>query len=79
MVGVKSIVTIVALFAIVTVLGIVAVDDGGITGATLTNVACFHDKDCNDGINATQDLCRNPGTEYSLCVNKPVEKSLDEE
>ncbi len=33
-------------------------------------IACYDDKDCDDGIAATEDICRNPGSEFSLCVNR---------
>ena len=33
-------------------------------------VACYNDEDCDDGITKTEDLCRNPGTVNSLCVNR---------
>lgn len=35
-------------------------------------VACVSSKDCDDRITATEDICRNPGTINSLCVNKPI-------
>lgn len=34
-------------------------------------VACYSDQDCDDTISQTEDICRNPGTENSVCVNKP--------
>ena len=34
------------------------------------SIACYEDKDCDDKTEATEDLCRNPGTTFSLCVNK---------
>lgn len=33
-------------------------------------IACYQDKDCDDRIEQTDDICRNPGTTYSLCVNR---------
>lgn len=33
-------------------------------------IACYADEDCDDNIPQTDDFCRNPGTENSLCVNK---------
>lgn len=33
-------------------------------------IACYADEDCDDNIVQTDDFCRNPGTENSLCVNK---------
>ena len=40
-------------------------------GSVAKTVACKDNSDCNDWISATQDICRNPGTISSLCVNKP--------
>lgn len=34
-------------------------------------IACYSDQDCDDTIVQTNDICRNPGTEYSVCVQKP--------
>ena len=43
----------------------------GVTGAVVSKqVVCYHDNDCNDGIERTQDICRNKGTTNSICVNK---------
>ena len=45
----------------------------GITGGTIIkSVSCFEDQDCNDHNEETIDFCKNPSTEYSLCVNKPI-------
>ncbi len=37
---------------------------------TACRIACYDDSDCDDRISATADVCKNPGTEFSLCVNK---------
>lgn len=37
---------------------------------TACRIACYEQADCDDRLAATADLCRNPGTEFSLCVNK---------
>ncbi|MEK6951291.1 MAG: hypothetical protein AABX13_06230 [Nanoarchaeota archaeon] len=44
-------------------------------------IACSEQEDCDDRISATTDLCKNPGTEFSLCVNREfsAENSLAEE
>ncbi len=34
-------------------------------------IACYSAQDCDDTIAQTSDICRNPGTEYSVCINKP--------
>ena len=61
------------LLGIVIIMGVlIAVGPQGLTGAVVNVVACFEDADCNDNIAATEDICRNPGTEYSLCVNKKI-------
>jgi len=36
-------------------------------------VACYEDADCDDSMECTEDLCRNPGTEQSLCINRVKE------
>ena len=67
---VKVIVLIVVLVGIIVTLGLV-VGKGNLTGATIAkNMACYEDQDCSDSIEATEDVCKNPGTEYSLCVNR---------
>lgn len=69
---IKSAIVILVLVGILVAIGFMVGKEGRITGAAIANgVACFEDKDCNDRIAATQDVCRNPGTVYSLCVNKP--------
>ncbi len=39
-------------------------------GSVVKTVACSDNSDCDDRISATEDICRNPGTINSLCVNK---------
>ena len=42
-----------------------------ITGATTSKkIVCYENSDCDDGLKETEDICRNPGTEYSLCINR---------
>lgn len=43
---------------------------GGGEGGYACLVACYDDEDCDDTIAQTEDICRNPGTENSLCVNR---------
>ena len=58
------------LLVVISIMGILVGTDGSITGSTVVgNIACFENSDCNDRIEATEDICRNPDTEYSLCVN----------
>ena len=69
----KTMLIVSLLLGIVILMGIlIAVGPQGLTGAVVNHVACFEDADCNDNIAATEDICRNPGTEYSLCVNKKI-------
>ncbi|MBS3127145.1 hypothetical protein J4228_03190 [Candidatus Woesearchaeota archaeon] len=69
----KTMLIVSLLLGIVILMGIlIAVGPQGLTGAVVNDVACFEDADCNDNIAATEDICRNPGTEYSLCVNKKI-------
>ncbi len=59
------------LLTLVTMLGIAVGTNGSLTGATATyQIVCSSDEDCDDGIHGTEDTCRNPGSEYSLCINR---------
>lgn len=59
------------LIAIMVSIGFLINIDGSITGSSVVDqVACYEDTDCDDRISATKDICRNPGTVYSLCINK---------
>jgi hypothetical protein len=63
---------LVAIFLIVVIGVIGVISTGGLTGAVISNkVSCFENSDCNDHISETEDICKNPGSEYSLCVNRP--------
>ena len=67
----KSLFVIIAVIAALVIVGILISREGGLTGAAVrTAVACYDDADCNDRIAETEDICRNPGTAYSLCVNR---------
>ncbi|MBI2668878.1 hypothetical protein HYX14_03475 [Candidatus Woesearchaeota archaeon] len=67
----KTVIVVVVFIFIFVVLGIL-ISKGGLTGAfTASGLACSEDADCDDKIAQTRDVCRNPGTEYSLCVNRP--------
>ena len=69
----KSLIAIVLLLGIVVAFGVI-IGQGEITGNIITNqVACYKNADCSDHIEETEDICKNPGTEYSLCVNRPKE------
>lgn len=37
---------------------------------TACRIACYEHSDCDDRISATADVCKNPGTEFSICVNR---------
>jgi hypothetical protein len=69
MVELQHYVTIFALLGIFVMLGVAVGTEGTITGATVTEVSCTSDADCDDRIVGTEDVCRNPGTRYSICVN----------
>ena len=69
----KSLLIVFLLLAVLTAIGFFM--GGGITGAsTAYSVACFDNSDCNDQISTTEDICKNQGTEYALCINKPKER-----
>jgi len=67
----KSALLIIFLIGMLAFAGII-IGQGGMTGATTysSTVVCFSDSDCNDHVATTIDICRNPGTDLSLCVNK---------
>ena len=69
----KSFLLVLLLLGIMVTIGFFANFNEGITGTMVADtIACYGGSDCDDGIEKTEDICRNPGTEYSLCVNKPV-------
>lgn len=71
---IKSIMLIVALIAIIATVGILISNENGITGGSVAKTySCYQDSDCDDRIPETKDICKNQGTEYSLCVNRPIE------
>ena len=68
----KELYLIVAVLVTFVVIAGVFFSAGGITSGTIIkSVSCFEDNDCNDHKEETVDFCKNPSTEYSLCVNKP--------
>ena len=71
---IKSAFLILALVAILVVIGFMIGKGSQLTGTTtaVAAVACYEDQDCDDHIGATTDVCLNPGTEDALCVNRPV-------
>jgi len=70
---IKYLLLTLVLILLVVVVGIL-IGPEGLTGASTSQITvCYNDEDCNDRIPNTEDICKNPGTEYSLCVNKPLE------
>lgn len=70
----KSVLLVSLLLVMTVAIGLFVNYGGGITGAVVTEeIACYEDSDCDDKIEETEDICRNPGTEFSLCVNKVKE------
>ena len=66
----------VALIGVMALMGFVISSGSSesLTGATVSEqVSCYSDADCSDKIDCTQDICRNPGSEYSLCINRAIE------
>ena len=35
-------------------------------------IVCHSNEECDDGISQTDDICRNPSTVKSLCVNRII-------
>ncbi|MBT3814002.1 hypothetical protein HOE37_05490 [Candidatus Woesearchaeota archaeon] len=66
--------TILIIAIVIAVIAIVSLTvSTTITGGTIIKkVSCYDKDDCNDHNEATEDSCKNPATEYSLCINKPV-------
>lgn len=51
----------------------------GVTGSSVVvndSVACSFDSQCSDGISCTRDVCKNPGSSDSFCVNEPVDECV---
>ncbi|MEK6938236.1 MAG: hypothetical protein AABX04_04290 [Nanoarchaeota archaeon] len=68
---IKSTIYVIILVGILIAIGLIIRHEAGISGATSVNmIACYEDKDCNDRIDATKDICYNPGTVSALCVNR---------
>lgn len=67
---IKSILVIVILLGIVAAIGLLLGNEGLTGGTTAKIISCYEDSDCNDKTESTEDVCKNPGTEYSLCTNK---------
>ncbi len=68
----KELCLIIAVAVTFVIIASILFSAGGITGGVIIkSVSCFEDKDCNDHKEETIDFCKNPSTEYSLCVNKP--------
>ena len=63
---------IVAVLAVALMVGVTVTTDGLTGGTIIKNVNCYDSVDCNDNQENTLDFCQNPGTENSLCVNKPI-------
>jgi len=66
--------TILIIAIVIAVIAIVSLTvSTTITGGTIIKkISCYNQNDCDDHKEETEDLCKNPATEYSLCVNKPV-------
>jgi len=64
--------TIILLFTLFTVM--FHSEDALTSAMVKDSIACYEDNDCNDRIDCTEDLCRNPGSVNSICVNKVKEE-----
>ncbi|MEW5896217.1 MAG: hypothetical protein AB1668_00860 [Nanoarchaeota archaeon] len=67
---IKTILVIIVLLSIIAAIGLLLGKEGITGGTTAKMIACYENGDCNDKTDSTEDVCKNPGTEYSLCVNK---------
>ncbi len=67
---IKSLLLVLFLIMVVAVVGVL-VGQEGLTGAsTAKTIACYDHNDCDDKSQYTEDTCKNPGTEHSICINK---------
>lgn len=74
-VTIKSYLVILLLLVVLAAIGVLVGREGGLTGAAIKRpITCYDDDDCNDRIPNTLDICRNPGTDYALCVNRVQKK-----
>jgi len=68
----KSLIVLVVLLGVVASLGMF-MNGGSITGSSITpDIACYNNQDCDDRTAGTEDVCKNPGTEFSLCINRRI-------
>ena len=68
----KSLIVLMVLLGVVASLGMF-MSGGSITGSSITpDIACYTDLDCNDRTVGTEDICKNPGTKFSLCINRRI-------
>lgn len=66
----RSLIALVAILAVIASLGIFMNDNMITGGSAAKTIACHEDKDCDDRLSSTEDICKNPGTEFSLCLNR---------
>lgn len=70
---IKSAIMIVLLIGIIAVIGFMLGGNSGVTSAIVADtIACYEDKDCDDRITQTEDICMNPGTKDALCVSRTM-------
>ncbi len=72
---IKSAIMIVLLIGVIGVIGFMMSDNSEITSAIVADtIACYEDKDCDDRISQTEDVCMNHGTNDALCVSRVMKK-----
>ena len=68
----KSILVVSFVIVMMFAIGLMLNLNQSITGAVISgSPACYVDSDCDDKIENTEDICRNPGTQDSFCINRP--------
>ncbi len=73
---VKSAIMIVLLIGVIGIIGFMMGGNSGVTSAIVADtIACYENKDCDDRITQTRDICMNPGTINALCVSRPIKKN----
>ncbi len=72
---IKSAIMIVLLIGVIGIIGFMMGGNSGVTSTIVADtIACYEDKDCDDRITQTQDICMNPGTINALCVGRLEKK-----
>lgn len=68
---IKSVIVVSVLIGMMFTIGFLINTNEGITGAVVSeSIMCYVNSDCNDHLDNTIDICKNPGTTESFCINE---------